>query len=228
VHDPADGFTVPLRDLGDETPAWRGILAPVDASRDAPVGVTAQFLEHAADYHERYANVAHFRTVLDDAFARLERPPAPRTILDIGSGSGNSVIPLLDRFPDAFVVATDISAPLLAILRDHLAANDRYRGRFALVAVDAVDAPLRPASFDIRLPGRIVGEHRVVEDEGINELRRRRGHRPRLEGAVIQVVRTPFARRLRSLLPCGRGPHPCPSPVRRPLRNAGVRGREAN
>ena len=64
MRDPADGFTVPLRDLGDETPAWRGILAPVDAPRDAPAGVTAQFLEHAADYHERYANVAHFRTVL--------------------------------------------------------------------------------------------------------------------------------------------------------------------
>ena len=165
VHDPAAGFTVPLRDLGDETPAWRGILAPVDAPREAPAGVTAQFLEHAADYHERYANVAHFRPLLDDAFARLERPPAPRTILDIGSGSGNSVIPLLDRFPDAFVVATDISAPLLAILRDHLAANERYRGRFALVAVDAVDAPLRRASFDLAVGAAIL--HHVLAPERV-------------------------------------------------------------
>lgn len=165
MHDPAAGFTTPLRDLGDETPAWRGILAPVDASLDAPAGVTAQFLEHAADYHERYANVAHFRTVLDDAFARLERPPAPRTILDIGSGSGNSVIPLLDRFPDAFVVATDISAPLLAILRDHLAADERYRNRFALVAVDAIDAPLRPASFDLAVGAAIL--HHVLAPERV-------------------------------------------------------------
>ena len=133
--DPAAWFTVPLRDLGDEVPAWRGLLAPMGSPGTASAGVTSQFLDHAADYDHRYANVAYFRIVLDGAFARLERPPAPRAILDIGSGSGNSVIPLLDRFPDAFVVATDISAPLLAILRDHLAAEPRYRGRYALVAV---------------------------------------------------------------------------------------------
>jgi SAM-dependent methyltransferase len=185
VRDPADGFTVPLRDLGEETPAWRGILTPVDAPREAPAGVTAQFLEHAADYHERYANVAHFRTVLDDAFARLERPPAPRTILDIGSGSGNSVIPLLDRFPDAFVVATDISAPLLAILRDHLAANDRYRGRFALVAVDAVDAPLRPASYDLAVGAAIL--HHVLAPERVVD-----ACRVALRGGGIAVFLEPF------------------------------------
>jgi len=162
---PSDGFTVPLRDLGDETPAWRGILTPVDAPRAAPVGVTSQFLEHAADYHERYANVEYFRALLDNAFARLERPPAPRTILDIGSGSGNSVIPLLDRFPDAFVVATDISAPLLAILRDHLAADERYRGRVALVAVDAVDAPLKRSSFDLAVGAAIL--HHVLAPERV-------------------------------------------------------------
>ena len=100
----------PLHDLGDRDPALRGILAP--DSYDAPRrGVTAQFLEHADDYHRRYANVAHFRVLLDDALSRLDPPLDARVILDIGSGSGNSVIPLLDRFPAAFVVATDISPP---------------------------------------------------------------------------------------------------------------------
>jgi SAM-dependent methyltransferase len=171
VHDdPAAWFTVPLRDLGDEVPAWRGLLAPMGSPGTASAGVTSQFLDHAADYHDRYANVAYFRMVLDGAFARLERPPAPRAILDIGSGSGNSVIPLLDRFPDAFVVATDISAPLLAILRDHLAAEPRYRGRYALVAVDAVGAPLTRASFDLVVGAAIL--HHVLEpDRVIDECR---------------------------------------------------------
>jgi len=117
----ASCFAEPLADLGERDPALRGILAPLGYAPGEVRGVTAQFLEHAADYAARYGNVAHFRVMLDDALARLDPPVVPRVVLDIGSGAGNSVLPLLDRFPDAFVVATDISAPLLAILRDHLA-----------------------------------------------------------------------------------------------------------
>ena len=153
-------FVDPLTDLGARDPALRGIYA-AGALDAAPSGVTAQFLEHAADYAERYGNVAHFRVMLDDALARLDPPPAPRMILDIGSGSGNSVIPLLDRFPDAIVVATDISAPLLAILRDHLATDPRYAGRCALVCVDACAARYRPQSFDLAVGAAIL--HHVLE-----------------------------------------------------------------
>jgi ubiquinone/menaquinone biosynthesis C-methylase UbiE len=69
-------------------------------------------------------------------------------IIDIGSGSGNSVIPLADRFPRANIVATDISPQLLAILRDFLNKRDDAsngqagEARFALVCVDAAGREL--------------------------------------------------------------------------------------
>jgi SAM-dependent methyltransferase len=154
-------FAEPMRHLGDHDPALHDIFAPIAAGDATPEGVTAQFLEHAGDYHARYANVAHFRVLLDDALAKLDPPLAPRTILDIGSGSGNSVIPLLERFADAVVVATDISAPLLAILRDELAARPGFAGRYALVRLDADHARYRQGAFDLVVGAAIL--HHVME-----------------------------------------------------------------
>jgi SAM-dependent methyltransferase len=153
-------FPEPMRHLGDQDPALHDIFAPIAAGDALPAGVTAQFLEHAGDYHARYANVAHFRVLLDDALAKLDPPLVPRTILDIGSGSGNSVIPLLDRFGDAFVVATDISAPLLAILRDELATRPAYAGRYALVRTDADHARYQHGAFDLVVGAAIL--HHVM------------------------------------------------------------------
>src|SRR5471032_2660437 len=125
-------FAEPLCDLGNDDARLRGIFTPVSERGVARSGVTAQFLENAADYHKRYGNVEGLRTLiaslLDGATAGGER-----FILDLGSGSGNSVIPLLDLFPSAFVVATDISPQLLVILRDFLEAKPEYRGRYGLV-----------------------------------------------------------------------------------------------
>jgi len=158
-------FAEPMRHLGDDDPALRQIFAPVEGADSLPIGVTAQFLDHAPDYHARYANVAHFRVLIDDALATLDPPLAPRTILDIGSGSGNSVIPLLERFRDAFVVATDISAPLLAILRDELAARPDCTGRYALVRLDADHARYRAGAFDLIVGAAIL--HHVLDPDHI-------------------------------------------------------------
>jgi SAM-dependent methyltransferase len=156
-------FAEPMRHLGDRDPALHGILAPASAGDAMPAGVTAQFLEHAGDYHARYANVAHFRVLLDDALARLDPPLAPRTILDIGSGSGNSVVPLLDRFGDASVVATDISAPLLAILRDELATHPGFAERCTLARIDADDARYQRNAFDL-VVGAAILHHVMTPD----------------------------------------------------------------
>ena len=71
------------------------------------------------------------------------------------------MIPLLDRYPHAFVVAVDISTQLLAILRDHLAAHAAYRGRYALVCMDASIDRYRAGAFDLAVGAAIL--HHVIE-----------------------------------------------------------------
>ena len=158
-------FAEPLRDLGEDDASLAGILAPASADRFSVRGVTAQFLENAGEYHRRYENVGHFRVLIDDALATLDPPIEPQVILDLGSGSGNSVIPLLDRFPKAFVVATDISPQLLSILREHLAGRPQHRDRCALVCMDACDDPYRDGMFDLAFGAAIL--HHVLEPQSV-------------------------------------------------------------
>src|SRR5262249_8605689 len=47
---------------------------------------------------------------------------------------------------------------------------------------------LRGPSRLVALAGRIIRQHGVIENERINELRRGRRQRPRLESSVIQIV----------------------------------------
>lgn len=151
-------FAEPLRDLGEDAPRLRGIFTP-EGERDRPAaGVTAQFLENAADYHRRYDSVEGFRAVIART---LTGSADARRILDVGSGSGNSVIPLLDLFPDAFVVATDISPQLLLILRDFLESKPAYRGRYGLVCMDANNDRYRHGAFDLAVGAAIL--HHIID-----------------------------------------------------------------
>ena len=157
-------FAEPLLDMGEDDALLRGIFMPRSERGTRKRGVTAQFLENAAEYDAHYSNLEHFRTLLDNAIARL-RPLDPKVILDIGSGSGNSVFPLLDIFPDAFVLATDISPQLLAILRDRLESRPEYRGRYALACLDASNEHYRAGVFDLAVGAAIL--HHIIEPERV-------------------------------------------------------------
>src|SRR5262245_31281823 len=111
----AEVFAEPLVDLGDSDPAFAGIRSRRRALGSLKVGVTAQFLEHPEEYHRRYHDVAYWSFLLGNALEKAHITHEVGTLIDIGSGSGNSVIPLCERFPRARIIATDISPQLLKI-----------------------------------------------------------------------------------------------------------------
>ena len=154
----------PLVDLGTTDEAFAGIFSPRASLGLAKRGVTAQFLEHAEQYHRSYLNVDYWCFLLDNALAAAGITDEPRTILDIGSGSGNSVIPLLRRFAAAQIVATDISPQLLAILKDFLGGGGDAH-RVALVCVDAMEAEYRPGVVDLAVGAAIL--HHIMEPERV-------------------------------------------------------------
>jgi ubiquinone/menaquinone biosynthesis C-methylase UbiE len=154
-------FAEPLVELGDDDPRFVGILTPASAVGAAKVGVTDQFLERAEEYHRNYLSFEYWRVMLDRALHAAGDPPPPGTIIDIGSGSGNSVIPLAERFPRARIVATDISPQLLAILRGFLSGRPGGTDRFGLVCVDASAALYRESVADLAVGAAIL--HHVLD-----------------------------------------------------------------
>jgi SAM-dependent methyltransferase len=154
-------FSVPLRDLGEVRTGMEGILIPESEIGRAPVGVTEQFLEDAEFYHERFTNVAYFTSLISRALDGIELPEGDLRILDLGSGSGNSVWPCLDLLPDCNIVAVDISPELLLILRDHVEAEPTARGRVTPVCMSATSPLFAPDSFHLAIGAAIL--HHLID-----------------------------------------------------------------
>jgi SAM-dependent methyltransferase len=156
-------FAEALVDLGETDPAFAGICTPRSALGAAKVGVTAQFLDHADEYHRRYHDVAYWHFLIGNALqaAKIDSGPEPDTIIDIGSGSGNSVIPLSERFGRAQIVAVDISPQLLKILREFMRQRPETLRRVALICLDASAAAYRPGIADLVVGAAIL--HHILD-----------------------------------------------------------------
>jgi SAM-dependent methyltransferase len=112
--------------------------------------VTDQFKAEAQLYHQRYGAADHFEGLFRHALtaAGASVPDEP-LVLDLGSGSGvNSIVPCRRLFPDAWMVATDLSGELLAILADWVRQGPQLE-RVICVRMDAMSRKLAPDLFDL-------------------------------------------------------------------------------
>jgi ubiquinone/menaquinone biosynthesis C-methylase UbiE len=126
----------------------------------AKVGITDQFLAEAQTYQTRSLSTPYWSWLIRQATeGHFVEPPS--MILDIGSGSGNSVVPCLVLFPKARIVATDLSESLLAILRTTLAGYPDAPRRTALVCLDATRAEFIEESVDLVVGAAIL--HHLID-----------------------------------------------------------------
>ena len=112
--------------------------------------ITDQFRANAEEYHRRYAHSAHFERLFRQGIEAtgITVAEAP-LILDLGSGSGvNSIVPCQRIFPGARMVATDLSAELLAMLGAY-AADEGAAGAIVCVQMDAMSGLVAPGVFDL-------------------------------------------------------------------------------
>ncbi len=113
-------------------------------------GVTAQFIEDAATYHERYFDRLDFEDLIRTMLRHAEVPlDAHLNILDIGSGGGSSVFAALKLLPNAHVVASDISPPLLSMLANFAASREELRSRVSTFCFDLHRPFFAHESFDL-------------------------------------------------------------------------------
>ncbi len=155
-------FAVPLVDLGTREPALDGIWMPEPEIGAERIGITAQFLDDAESYNQRYAASEWFTWLYAQALAaaRIDKNRAG-IALDIGTGSGaNSVVPLLGLIPGYRIVASDLSAQLLAMLRRYLLAH-RLDDRVACVLMNAMYDYCKLATFDLVVGSALL--HHLIE-----------------------------------------------------------------
>jgi SAM-dependent methyltransferase len=158
-------FKAPLSPLvlgpDGEVRVWKAGAAAGGAT------VTDQFKANAEEYHRRYAASDHFEALFRQALGATGAEVAPQPlILDLGSGSGvNSVIPCRRLFAGARVVASDLSAELLAMLAAY-AADAGEAAAIACVRMDAMKALTQPGVFDL-VTGAAILHHLDSPGEGL-------------------------------------------------------------
>lgn len=115
-----------------------------------PIGVTDQFLDDAATYHERYFDRLDFEALLD-RMLKLSGVDFQSNcrILDIGSGGGSSVFAALKLLPNSEVYASDISPPLLKMLANFAASKEELKNRIAAFCFDLHSPFFEKNTFDI-------------------------------------------------------------------------------
>lgn len=119
-----------------------------------PAGVTDQFLAEADTYHERYFNNAYWTWLVDRALQGIDRRATH--ILDIGSGSGNTIVPLAEAFPTASIFASDISPQLLTILMSSAASRPDIALRLSAYCFDLHKNFFTSECFDGVLGGAVL------------------------------------------------------------------------
>ena len=88
--------------------------------------------------------------IVEEALALFRERP-PRVIIDVGTGSGCLAVSLAAEFPEARVVATDISMEALAIARRNAAANG-LEARIDFRLADLLDAVTDSADLIVSNP----------------------------------------------------------------------------
>ena len=141
-------FNQPLLDLGvHERSDFAGVLSPSGEIGKPRKGVNSLFLENAEAYYTKYQGFDYWRMLLLDAVKRVGAND-PKVIVEYGCGFGNATLPVLDIFPNAKVVALDISPNLLSIL-DRLLVARKLKDRCVAVAMDAHRPYIAERSADL-------------------------------------------------------------------------------
>ena len=165
-------YNLPLFDLGSAgNEKLKGILSPL--YDDSVIGnyLQSQFTKSAQVYIDKYQHLEHFTNLISTAFQKIQLCPQNElTILDIGSGAGNTIFPLLKICPDARVIASDLSVEMLVSLKEGMKRfiADQKRGyNCFLLQLNAEQLDFVDESFTLVMGGAIL-HHMISPEKTLN------------------------------------------------------------
>lgn len=164
----AEIFKMPLFDFGKgKNDKYQGILTPLYNDSVIDQYIQTQFTKSARDYLEIYENLEHFTWLLSTAFKKIHLSPRDEmNILDIGSGGGNTIFPLLTLFPNARLIASDLSIEMLVSLKKNLNKRISDQNRLQkclLMQLNAEELDFWNNSFDLITGGAVL--HHMISPE---------------------------------------------------------------
>ncbi len=126
--------------------------------------------DRAAPHYDQYAGVQ--QEVASRLLERLELVRMePRRVLDLGTGTGASLVPLHQRYPNACLVAVDFSHAMLAQARQtHRTAPGVTADAFQLpFASDSIDLIFSSSTLQwcVPLAGALQEIQRILRPEGL-------------------------------------------------------------
>ena len=159
----------PVFDLGSSTPALEGIYSPGYSDSEIGQHVHDTFLKDAETYLSfcpvDRASIEHWKGLIQNALGAFR----PETVVDVGSGGGISVLPTLELFKQARVIATDLALPLLSELRN-LARRDNLE-RLTVLQMNAEDMLFLDGEVDLVMGGNVL-HHALSLEKMFSEIRR--------------------------------------------------------
>lgn len=168
----AELYNLPLFDLGSAgNEKLKGILSPIYNDSVINQYIQSQFTEFAQVYIEKYQHIEHFTNLILTAFQKIKlRAQNELTILDIGSGAGNTIFPLLKLCPDSRVIASDLSVEMLVSLKEGMKkfiTDQNTDHGCLLLQLNAEQLDFVEESFDLIIGGAIL-HHMVSPEKTLN------------------------------------------------------------
>ena len=143
-----------VQDLGQFDQSLASILSPIYQQAEIDRHVHALFQENYQEYLRPFPltreSIDHWVDLLRTFMpSNGHRQQAPSAILDLGSGGGTSVFPLIELFPHAEIFASDLSVNLLRELRQWHHEHYGSHSRLWLLQLNAEDTVFEDQQFDV-------------------------------------------------------------------------------
>jgi ubiquinone/menaquinone biosynthesis C-methylase UbiE len=164
-------FTKPLFDLGAASSDARlsGILSPLYDKKEVSQYMSDHYGSEAGVSSQTFDLTNYYEALMLEAVAQTpwaERMSEVRRVLEVGCGFGSATIPLLKIFPQANVVATELSLQMLMALKGNL--KDRSAGdRCRLMQLNAEQLDFEEKSFDLVVGAAVL--HHLFHPETVLE-----------------------------------------------------------
>jgi ubiquinone/menaquinone biosynthesis C-methylase UbiE len=161
-----------VQDLGHINENFEGIYSVGYSEEEIRKYIHEVFLEGADRYLSfcpvDRALIEHWKDLIRAAIGKEIEHDGLR-IIDIGSGGGTTILPLLELLPQSQVVATDLSLPLLASLRN-LARSEKHKS-LTILQMNAENIVFADYQADI-IMGAHVLHHLLSPANALREVRR--------------------------------------------------------